>query len=392
MTIAAIAILAIGAPSPLGIGDRAPALQFDEIKGSPVRSFSKSKATVVEFWATWCKPCIEGMPHLSELWSRYKDRVDFVGVSVMENDLSAVRPFVKSMGDKLAYPVAVDKLDKAGKGFMYKNWLEAAGQKGIPVAFIVDKQAKIAWIGHPTKMERVLDQVVEGTWDARAFRTAFEKQANDDATSDRLVNEAYGRIGSVPRQRSYADALKWIADNRSKYNSPSAQGALNELQSLFDAFDKGDYEKALKQSGTEPSNPVVWSYFRPMFLVAKIDALQVLKSDWRAATRIVIEGPPDPNALMALVDALTLPDSKLAEKDPEIAFKAAEKLAGLARDPMFLVRLAWAHYRKGEVEKAKAVVEEAFGKIEEQKKRNPQSVDSMIRRLHEAKAYFSLKL
>ena len=52
-----------------------PALSVDTwIKGGPITRFEKGKVYVVEFWATWCKPCLEGIPRLSELQRQYGGR------------------------------------------------------------------------------------------------------------------------------------------------------------------------------------------------------------------------------------------------------------------------------------------------------------------------------
>ncbi|MEX2243524.1 MAG: redoxin domain-containing protein [Fimbriimonadaceae bacterium] len=385
-----IAAMALAGPPQLSICDKAPPLRFGAaIKGSPVQAFSKSRVTVVEFWATWCKPCIQIMPHLSELWAKYKGSADFVSVSVMEDDPSKVKPFVKSMGDKMAYPVVIDKLDGEGKGYMYTNWLLAAKQEAIPVAFIVDKEANIAWIGHPSQLEAVLLKVIDGSWDARAYKLRFEAQAKDEDASSRLVDEAYGTISGTPRTHSYVATLTWIEDNRSKYDGPETQAALNEFKSLFSAFAEEEYETALKLSEAEPKNGLVWTYFRPMLVVARIDALQSLnRSEWRDVANAAVDGPPDPNILMALADSFTLPDSKLAQKDAAISLKAGERLAGLARVPMFLLRLAWAQYADGQTDVAKATLTEALSKMDEEKKRNPRSYDGLMARLKEAKSFF----
>jgi hypothetical protein len=132
----------------------------------------------VEFWATWCGPCKVTIPHLSALQKKYP-KVKFVGVSVWEEDPSAVKPFVREMGDKMEYSVAMDIVPPGmggSDGLMAKNWMLAAGQMGIPTAFIVNKDNRIAWIGHPMAMEEPLRRVASGTWDINSARAKTEKQ------------------------------------------------------------------------------------------------------------------------------------------------------------------------------------------------------------------------
>lgn len=155
----------------LSIGDPAPKLEVKEfVKGQPVKALEKGKTYVVEFWATWCGPCRSSIPHLTDLQKKHKDVV-FIGVSVWESDPKDVKPFVEEMGDKMAYRVAVDDVPegaKADKGKMAANWMTAAGQGGIPTAFIVNADGKVAWIGHPMEMDKPLNQIIEGTYDLKA--------------------------------------------------------------------------------------------------------------------------------------------------------------------------------------------------------------------------------
>src|SRR5687768_7315087 len=75
-------------------GMAAPSLQIGEwVKGNPVKNFNKDSIYVVEFWATWCGPCKEAIPHLTELSKRYP-RTHVIGVSVAESNTNMVKPFV----------------------------------------------------------------------------------------------------------------------------------------------------------------------------------------------------------------------------------------------------------------------------------------------------------
>ena len=93
----------------LGVGNPAPALKVAKwAKGKPVAKFEPGKVYVVEFWATWCGPCKQSIPHLTELAKKFKDKVTFTGVSVWENQdnsksnayVAKVEKFVKDMGTR----------------------------------------------------------------------------------------------------------------------------------------------------------------------------------------------------------------------------------------------------------------------------------------------------
>ena len=121
------------------------------VKGEPVDV--SSGVHVVEFWATWCPPCLTSIPHLTELQEKFKDRgVNIIGVS--DEELATVESFVKKMGDKMAYTVAIDA-GATSKGYMGKY-----GVGGIPHAFVV-KDGKVVWHGHPMDPMDKLDDAIK---------------------------------------------------------------------------------------------------------------------------------------------------------------------------------------------------------------------------------------
>ncbi len=74
----------------LSIGDNAPAISVDHwVKGGAIDGFEDGQVYVMEFWATWCGPCVSSMPHLSGLQDEYGDRVKIIGVS-SEKELETV--------------------------------------------------------------------------------------------------------------------------------------------------------------------------------------------------------------------------------------------------------------------------------------------------------------
>jgi thiol-disulfide isomerase/thioredoxin len=150
----------------LNIGDPAPPLQVREwIKGTPVQRFEKGNVYVLEFWATWCKPCIAAMPHLSALAREYKDKVTILGIDIYEKkttSLEKVKAFVDSMGDRMDYHVAAED-----SNFMVTDWFDASGEAGVPNSFVVNAEGRLAWIGGPQKLDEVLRKVVNNTWDIK---------------------------------------------------------------------------------------------------------------------------------------------------------------------------------------------------------------------------------
>jgi thiol-disulfide isomerase/thioredoxin len=177
------------AEATLKVGDPAPALSVGKwVKGEPVAAIEEGKIYVVEFWATWCGPCVKTIPHVSKLQQKYADVV-FIGQNVWERDESKVAPFVEKMGDQMNYRVVMDDKSADEDGAMATTWMRAAGQNGIPAAFIVGKDKKIQWIGHPAQMDKPLEQIVAGTYDAEAAAKEAEQ-----------ANAAKGKMADLQKQ------------------------------------------------------------------------------------------------------------------------------------------------------------------------------------------------
>ena len=112
-------------------------------------------------------------------------------MSVWEPDQKAVKPFVAQIGDQMAYRVAIDAIPENGEandGAMARNWMTAAGQGGIPTAFIINKDGRIAWIGHPMQMDGPLEKIVKGSWDLTAATAEFRKGLEDRAKLEPAAN------------------------------------------------------------------------------------------------------------------------------------------------------------------------------------------------------------
>lgn len=209
----------------LTIGDVAPDIDIAYwVKGvemdrrgnfTPVTSFVPGKVYVLEFWATWCGPCVAGMPHLSELQEKHKeDGVTVIGIS--DETLPKVTSFLfqedrrdgKIQNDRTHYALTTDP-DQSVK----RDYFLAAGQTGIPCAFLIGKDGHVEWIGHPSRMDEPLEAVLAGTWDREAFKVTFD----EEQAYKRMMREARSRMAAAVQAndwKAYVAILDELLEKR----------------------------------------------------------------------------------------------------------------------------------------------------------------------------------
>lgn len=300
--------MALSAGAALGPGDAAPPIKVAKwFKGTPVSAFEPGKVYVVEFWATWCGPCRTSIPHLTELAHKYKGKVTFAGISVWERDpayIEKVGKFVEEMGDKMVYNIAAD--DEAGT--MAATWMTAAGERGIPSAFVVDGAGKIAWIGHPmSDLGPTLDKVLAGTWDVAAYK---KKRASDQAAEEaqmRLNRE----LTPLMREKKYDQALRVL------------DAAIARDKSLEKGYAVGRFTILLKVDEAR----------------AQAYALKVARDFYR----------DEPMYLNQLAWLIVSDDTELKKPNFTIALQIAQMASAASKngDPDILDTLAMAQFRSG---------------------------------------------
>ena len=118
-----------------------------------------------------------------------------IGQDVWEKDESTRSSREETMGQKMTYRVALDDKTDTKEGAMVTTWMNAVGQSGIPTAFLVDKQGRIAWIGHPMGLkEEVIEQVLEGKFDIAKAKGDYRRQKEAEAETSRLSQQAPAKL------------------------------------------------------------------------------------------------------------------------------------------------------------------------------------------------------
>jgi thiol-disulfide isomerase/thioredoxin len=118
-------------------GDPLPTLSLSFLGKQPELS---GKPLVVEFWATWCPPCRKSIPHLNQIYAKYKSQgLEIVGIT--DENEATVTKFQKQV--PMDYNVAINTPQSVYQQF---------GVEGIPTAFLVNKGGKIVWTGHPMEL------------------------------------------------------------------------------------------------------------------------------------------------------------------------------------------------------------------------------------------------
>lgn len=267
LSVTLFSAAASNADDVLTIGDKAPKLDIEhwvsdrDGQFSGFTGFENDKVYIVEFWATWCGPCISSMPHIVETQDKYADKGVQI-ISVSNEDLETVEKFLKKTvrGEEemtyaeltSAYCLTTDP-DKS----VSEDYMRAAGQNGIPTAFIVGKTGEIEWIGHPMRMDKPLEEVVEGNWDREAFGKEFAAKQKEGLMMNSIVKllrsdkaqEALTMIDDVLENDSETVSKRMLSQLKSMRKSVAMEVGGEEAIAAFAEMveDAGDDTRALNR-------------------------------------------------------------------------------------------------------------------------------------------------
>ena len=302
----AVAAPALAQDQTLKVGSPIPALTVNWVQGDVDSLTDATKTYVIEFWATWCGPCMKSIPHLNELYAKNRAR-GLVIVGISDESMSTVKPWVAKKGSGMAYPVAVDSEKKTNEA-----WMKAANQNGLPCAFVC-REGKVQWIGNP--LDPNFDKVVAASLNGR-------------------YNPSLAKKGD-PIFRAARDAVR--------------------VKNFQDAY--RHYDSLLEIDGKFFGDAAVLKY-KTMLVDAKDSAGA---ADW--GSKVTGEWMTDPVTIRELADTI-LNDGDIQDRDYSLALTAAQVLAGNFPSASNEALVAEVYARKGDFAKASEKQYEAWMKAD----------------------------
>jgi cytochrome c biogenesis protein CcmG, thiol:disulfide interchange protein DsbE len=120
------------------VGKKIAEINAEFLKEKPVTA---GKPLMVEFWATWCGPCVASIPHINKIHKEFGPK-GLVVIGLSDEKKSVIKPFAEAK--KMEYHVGIDNGGKLNKQLKIQ---------GIPHAVLVNKAGEIVWEGHPGMLQ-----------------------------------------------------------------------------------------------------------------------------------------------------------------------------------------------------------------------------------------------
>lgn len=135
------------------VGDDAPEITATTWMNTPdgehpLEGDADPKLVLIEFWGTWCGPCVRAMPKIQALWERYKD-MGVIVIAMTREKPGEIRGFVEEHGYTM--PIACDPSQSCIGEFAIQGW---------PTSVLLDRDHKVLWRGSPSGAEAQIEKAL----------------------------------------------------------------------------------------------------------------------------------------------------------------------------------------------------------------------------------------
>ncbi len=301
----------------------APSFTLPDLNGNKVSlSDYKGKVVILDFWATWCPPCVKEIPHFIELYKEYKDQgLSMVGISVDRQGIGIVKAFIQKY--KINYPIlmADSQVTRA-----YGNI------RSIPTTFVIDPAGNLQrmYVGYreksvfETDIKTLLPDV----------KLAGTEKKDSVTTTNKYVTELNNiGIAGLPENDNaapyYLKAIELYIKEPEGLNVKSKRWP-NEMPAQEKALLKKwvqDNSRALEQLELGSNKPYCWFKQRGQNLEAFPHGIEIRELVYALQARLMLQAEND-NTNAVINDIITLYNvGSQIEKGPK---PLNEKIFGIA--------------------------------------------------------------
>jgi peroxiredoxin len=247
---AALAFILAAIPAPvLGqgqslpqVGEKFPAFQGETLEGETVSlSDYRDKVVLIDFWATWCGPCVAEMPHVKEVYEEFHEEgFEVIGVS-LDHKNAALEKWQADPKTRLPWPCIYE-----GGGWGTRL-AKQFGINSIPATFLLNREGVLVASNlRGGQLQAEVSKLIRG--DSKVLNEMFAEWTTADADRRKEIEATLPKIAE--RFQMTANEIAWVYLDEGKPARPSPKGAALMLKMLRPTIELDPKDKASKRSQT----------------------------------------------------------------------------------------------------------------------------------------------